>query len=104
MKNKRSRGRRTPTQAQRAPDLPPPSPALKAAFLEIVDNQLRDGTPPETRQTFERLLAEGHSPDEARRMIANVVVQEIFRVMKYGEAYDQQRYVAALRRLPDGQV
>jgi hypothetical protein len=31
-------------------------PHLRAAILEVLDNQLANITPPETSQTFERLL------------------------------------------------
>lgn len=37
------------------------NPRLKALILEVVENQIRDGDPPETQQTFERLLATGHA-------------------------------------------
>ena len=37
----------------------PHSPELRRILLEIVDNQLRDATPPETRVTLNRLIAEG---------------------------------------------
>ena len=93
---------------QQQPLAPPPhalsplevNPQLAAAILEIVDTQLRDGTPPETRQTFERLLAQGYTPEGARQLLAHVVVREIFTVMTRGERYDQRRFVAALDRLP----
>jgi len=41
----------------------PDLPAVQAAVLEVVENQLRDGTPPETKQTFERLMADGYEND-----------------------------------------
>ncbi len=77
------------------------NPALTEAILAVVDQQLRDNTPPETRRTFERLVAQGYAPDDARRLIGNVVAQEIFAVMQRGEAYHEQRYVAALYGLPE---
>ena len=78
-----------------------PNPEIvRAAMLQVVDNQLRDGEPPETRQTLERLMAEGHSEAEARQLIAAVVSSEIFGVLKYQRPYDQANYVAALQRLP----
>src|SRR6266567_3979216 len=43
----------------------PFNPHLKAAILEVVENQIRASDPPETRQTFERLLAAGYSRKEA---------------------------------------
>jgi hypothetical protein len=76
------------------------NPQLAAALFEIVDTQLREGNPPETRQTFERLVAAGHAPEGARQLIAHVVLREIFSVMASGQRYDQARFVAALHRLP----
>ena len=79
---------------------PETNPQLAATILEIVDTQLRDGTPPETRQTFDRLTRAGYTPEGARQLLAHVVVREIFTVMARGERYDQARFVAALHRLP----
>jgi hypothetical protein len=76
------------------------NPQLVATILEIMDAQLCDGTPPETRQTFDRLVAEGYTPEGARQLLAHVVVREIFTVMTRGERYDQTRFAAALQRLP----
>jgi hypothetical protein len=73
---------------------------IDRAVLETVENQLRDGTPPETRATLERLMKEGYSREEAVRLIGRVVTAEIFGVLKEGEPSDENRYVAALRRLP----
>jgi hypothetical protein len=55
--------KRRPQRHSIPPDqtfLPPSAnPQLAAAILEIVDTQLREDTPPETRQTFERLISAG---------------------------------------------
>lgn len=78
-----------------------PNPeVVSAAMYEVIDNQLRDGVPPETRQTLDRLMAEGHSQTEARRLIAAVVSSEIFEMLKHKRPYDEAGYVAALQRLP----
>jgi hypothetical protein len=79
---------------------PAANPQLGAAILEIVDTQLRDGTPPETRATFDRLIGLGYTPEGARQLLAHVVVREIFSVMARGESYNAARFVAALQRLP----
>jgi hypothetical protein len=76
------------------------NPRLTAAVMEVVENQIRDGTPPETKQTLDRLMAEGYAEQEARRLIANVVASEIFDILKNKELYDRDRYVTALHRLP----
>ncbi|MFL5800159.1 MAG: hypothetical protein ACJ8CR_00150 [Roseiflexaceae bacterium] len=55
---------------------------------------------PETRQTFDRLVAAGYTPEGARQLLAHVVVREIFAVLARGERYNQARFVAALHRLP----
>ncbi len=78
----------------------PASPQLQMAILEIVDNQLRDNTPPETRETLERLQREGHSVDEAKRLIGVAVLCELNDVMKSHQPYNQARYVTALKQLP----
>ena len=77
------------------------NPYLKDAIMEVVGNQLRNGDPPETKETFDRLLAKGHSEEEARRLIGCVVVSEIFEILRKNEPFDPQRYAQALARLPN---
>ena len=72
--------------------------------MEVVENQLRDLDPPETKQTFDRLLAEGIDDDEARRMIAAVVVAEIHHMEKNGTPFNRRRYSKGLSRLPSGHM
>ena len=98
---------------QRRPQAVPPKrmvwgpwadPALTDAILAVVDQQMRDNTPPETQRTFDRLVALGYAPHDARRLIGNVVAQEIFAVMQREEAYHEQRYIRALQGLPESAV
>ena len=77
------------------------SDRLRQAVLDVVDNQIRQLNPPATKETLDRLVREGHAPDEARRLIGNVVASEIFDILKNMEPYDEDRYVRALRKLPD---
>lgn len=77
------------------------NPLLRETILEVVDNQLRTGQPPETRQTLDRLMAAGYSREEARSLIGAAVVTEIWRVLHEQQPYDEARYVAALQRLPE---
>jgi hypothetical protein len=74
---------------------------LNKAVLEVVENQIRELNPPATKETLDRLIREGHDDAEARRLIACVVASEIFDMLKTMEPYDEDRYVAALRRLPE---
>ena len=77
------------------------NPRLKAAIIEVVNNQLESNDPPETYETFDRLVADGYSIIEAKELIGNVVVAEVFEVMNEGKPFDPQRYVAALNMLPE---
>jgi hypothetical protein len=69
--------------------------------MEVVDNQLRDNDPPETRQTLERLKRQGIDEAEARRLIACVIATEIFDIVKKNQVFDLGRFVSRLAALPD---
>ncbi len=88
---------RTGTRTRGTPET---NPALGAAIMEVVDTQLREGTPPETRRTLDRLVAAGYPEGEARQLIACAVTSEIFDVLTHKQPYDEARYIAALHRLP----
>ena len=75
-----------------------PDPQLaRAAIFEIIENQMRAKTPLETKQTYDRLTADGHSHEETMKMIGCVVSSEIFDVVKRNQTFNQERYVAGLR-------
>jgi len=69
-------------------------------ILEVVENQIRDNDPPETRQTLRRLIKEGFSREGAVELIFAVVVNEIYNVFKQEKNFNRKRFVAALRQLP----
>ncbi len=75
------------------------NPHLKALILEVVENQLRANDPPETRQTFERLLAAGYSRRQAVEMIGSAVVEEIWTVLHERKPFDRARFKASLEKL-----
>jgi len=76
------------------------NPRLKALILQVVDNQLKNNDPPETKQTYNKLIKEGFSESEAKQLIGCVVVAEIFDVLKKKETFNQERFVKALNKLP----
>jgi len=78
-----------------------PNKILKDLILEVVDNQLSSGEPPETRATYYRLVKDGIEEQEAKRLIACVLASELFDVMKSQQPYDHDRYAKALNRLPE---
>lgn len=79
-----------------------PAPAiLRRAIREVLENQIRDVDPPETKETFERLLAQGLAEAEVWRLLSIVVATEMFDVLKHGREFDLGRYVQRLRALPE---
>ena len=76
-------------------------PYLRAAIMEVTENQLRNNDPPQTRQTFRRLIEAGYSEEEAKRLIGCVVSAEIFDVLKKNEPFNPDRFVKALNKLPE---
>ena len=75
--------------------------AIGAALFEVIENQLQSNDPPETRETLDRLMSEGHTREEAMKLIGCALVSEIYDVLKTQAPYDNTRYVANLKRLPD---
>jgi len=76
------------------------NPELGKTILEVVQNQIRDNDPPKTRQTFERLKSEGHTPDEAHRLISTAVTVELFHIMRDRQTFQRERFVWNLAHLP----
>ena len=76
------------------------NPYLKSAILEVVENQLQANDPPESRQTYDRLISEGYSEVEAKKLIGCVVSSEIFDVLKKQEPFNPERFARALNELP----
>ena len=76
------------------------NPILKLAFMQTVENQIRDGDPPETRETLERLKSEGISEEDARIYIAQAVSVEVFDIMKNKKKFNMSRFIRNLKLLP----
>jgi hypothetical protein len=70
------------------------------AIMRVVETQLRDNDPPETRLTLERLKAGGLTEKEAKKLIRGVAAIEICNIMEKKEPFQYQRYSEALKKLP----
>ena len=55
---------------------------LKKQMLETVENQLRMNEPRCTRETLERLMTEGIHRQQAKEMIAAVLLEEMYHILK----------------------
>ena len=71
----------------------------RQALIEVVENQLRDDDPPETRQALERLTAAGHSRAKAIDMIAAALLAEMNSMLAAGKVFDRARFKRRLDRL-----
>lgn len=76
------------------------SPEMKRIILDVVDNQLADNDPPETRQTLDRLMAEGIAEPDAKVHIAQAVCVEIRDTLRNQKSFDRERYLRNLAELP----
>jgi hypothetical protein len=73
---------------------------LREQIFEIINNQIRDNTPPETKVTFDRLLKQGFDDFQTRQLIGQCLAVELFDVMKFGKPYNKERYIKNLLALP----
>lgn len=73
---------------------------LKSHLLEVVENQLNMNKPKCTKETFNRLMAAGFELNESKEMIASVLTEEMFYVVKNQELFNEERYAKKLSQLP----
>lgn len=74
---------------------------LRDHMFEIIDTQMKENDPPETKVTYNRLLKEGFDEFVTKQMIGQCLAIEIFGALKYGDAYDNDRYIKNLNALPN---
>lgn len=75
------------------------NPYVHVATHTVVENQLAEGDPPETREALEALLEAGYSRHDAIHGIGAVVVREIYGILKEERCFDREAYIASLRDL-----
>ena len=73
---------------------------LRNAILEVINTQVRDNDPPETKKALIRLQGQGFSEEETLKLIGYVVAAEVFSVLRENRQYDREKYISALNALP----
>lgn len=73
---------------------------VRNALLDTVLDQIDSGDPPETRVTYERLIAAGQSQSQALNHIAAVLRQEMNRMLEESTPFDDRRFAEALGQIP----
>jgi len=71
------------------------------AVLEAINNQIEKNDPPETKQTYDRLMKEIRNHDEVVEYLGVVMRSEILDILKSKKPFNRKRYVERLNRLPD---
>ena len=72
---------------------------VRDAFLDTVMTQLETGDPPETKVTYDRLIAEGHPRNHALQLIAAALRVEMNRMMSEATPFDNDRYAELLAKI-----
>ncbi|HMF33136.1 MAG TPA: hypothetical protein VKK79_17050 [Candidatus Lokiarchaeia archaeon] len=75
------------------------NPHLKHTLMKTAENQIRDGTLPEAKQTLDRLLSLGYSRQEAVEKIAGVIAEETYYILRDQRKFDEEQYVSRLQEL-----
>ena len=78
-----------------------PNYTLYEALQEIVRDQIRKYDPPETKQTYHRLIKEGLPEDEVMRQIVYILSVEVYEILDCDDVpFNQEQYVKRLKALP----
>lgn len=73
----------------------------REALFEAIETQMREGNPPETKQTFDRLTAAGYSRKETMKYLACVLLVELNGMVRDKRMYIEASYVKKLKALPE---
>lgn len=73
---------------------------LREQYFEVINNQIRENNPPETKETFDRLKKEGFDDYETKQLIGQCLSVEFFDIFKSGKPFDNERYIKNLKALP----
>ena len=71
------------------------------AVFEAINNQIKSNDPPETKQTYNRLMKEIKSHEEVMKYIGVVMMAEILDMFKSKKPFNKKRFIGRLNKLPD---
>lgn len=75
------------------------NPNLKKEILAVVDNQIKENNPPCTKKTYQKLQEQGCSKQEAKEMIASVLLEELYDILSYKKPFNEKKYEEKLNEL-----
>lgn len=75
------------------------NPHLQKLIFEVVENQIRDNNPPETKATWDRLKAAGYTNLQIKKKIGGVIAEHLYNIMKDKAPMDIEKYIRDLKGL-----
>jgi len=75
------------------------NPKMRSKLLEIVENQLKEDNPPHTKETLIKLMELGKTEEESKILIAGILVEEMYDIMKNQVPFNERRYAEKLAKL-----
>ena len=72
------------------------NPCLKREIRAVIEQQLRDCDPPETRQTLARLLGAGYPRETAVVLIGAALLEEIEQMLRERRPFERGQFKALL--------
>jgi hypothetical protein len=75
-------------------------PRVNKLILDVVEKQLESCRPVQTRETLDRLMAQGFSEEDAKHLIGSAMVVEMRSVVSEGRTFQEERFVSLLQDLP----
>ena len=73
---------------------------LRNQIFGIIQNQIKSNNPPETKVTYDRLIALGYSEFETKQLVGQYVAVELYSVLKEQQPFNETRYIKNLKQLP----
>lgn len=78
------------------------NPILHVSMHGVIENQLKQNTPPEVRKALDSLIKCGASRHEAIHAIAYEFNMELFPVLKHARPFDDKAYKRRLEKIARG--
>ena len=75
------------------------NPFMHITIHQIVETQIRTEKPPEVERVFQGLKDKGQDRHDAIHAIGAIFVEYLFDVLKNGNEFDQEKYVADIKQL-----
>jgi hypothetical protein len=73
---------------------------LRDEIFKVIKNQMKSNNPPETKLTYNRLLGLGYDEFQAKQLIGQCIIVEMFDAVKLQKPFNESRYIKNLQQLP----